>query len=119
MVAREVKYAIKELVMTELATMDEESLDDIMSTSLHNAQSAIRSVVYNVVEWFMLDLLYKDFIREMLEQHIEKLFDTYAAPEGLSRRLLASRSFVAHYVTFLGRKRIRKWMRRNKLSPFA
>lgn len=50
MIAREIKSAVRVLVTTELVTMAEESLNDILSTLFHNVQSGIRSIVYIVVE---------------------------------------------------------------------
>lgn len=47
-IAREDKSTVKKLVTTELVTMVEELLDDILKTPLHNSHSGIRSVVYIV-----------------------------------------------------------------------
>lgn len=82
-IAREVRSAVSDLVTTELATVLEESLENILRESFHNWQSGIRSVVYNVLEQVILDLLRKDVIGETLEAHIGKVFDTDEAAEGL------------------------------------
>lgn len=65
MIAREVKLAVKGLTSTELGTLVENSSETIMSTSSHSAQSSITSIVYNVFEQVMMDLLRKDVIGEM------------------------------------------------------
>lgn len=49
-------------------------LDDILRKSIRNAQSGIRSVIYNIVELVILDLLRKDIIEKMLHKHIAKFF---------------------------------------------
>lgn len=54
-IAGEVNPTLKELVMDEMSTMIEESLDKILRTSFHNEQSSIWWVVYNVVEQVMLN----------------------------------------------------------------
>lgn len=69
-----------------------------------NAQSGIRCFVYNGAEQAMLDLLHKEVIRESLDAHKEKLFDTNVAANRLSQRLLISKSFMAPIATFLRRK---------------
>lgn len=48
-IARETKSAVKELAMTRLSNMSEESLNDILKISLHNIQNRIQSIVSNVV----------------------------------------------------------------------
>lgn len=63
--------------------MVEESLEDILRTSFHNAQSGFRSVVYKVVEQVMLGLLHQDIIRETLDAFITKSFDTNATADWL------------------------------------
>lgn len=68
-ITRDVKSAIKELVMNELLKMAEEPLDDIQKKSLHDAQSGIQWVVHCVVEQVMLVLLRKELIEETLEAH--------------------------------------------------
>lgn len=90
-IAREVKSAAKELITTELANIVKESLEDILRTSFHNAQSSTQSVLYNVVEQDMLGLLPKDVISEAVDAHIVKFFDTYATAEGMSKRMVTSK----------------------------
>lgn len=81
-IARELEYPVKELVKTELATMVEELLIKILGMSFHKAVRSIRSVVYNVFEQVMLDLLWKDIAGETIDAHITKIFNTDAANEG-------------------------------------
>lgn len=50
----EVKSAVKELIANELMEIVEESLDDILRTSVQNTQGGIQSFLYNVVEQVML-----------------------------------------------------------------
>lgn len=77
-------------------------------------ESGIRSLVYNVDELVMLDLLRKDVIGETLKARIEKLFDTYAAIERQSK-LLIFRTFMAPIATCVRRKQIPPWKSRNKV----
>lgn len=62
--------------------MVEESLDDNLRTSFQNAQSGIRSLVYNVVEQVVLDMQRKDAIGETVYIQIAKFFDSDAAAGG-------------------------------------
>lgn len=62
MIAPEVKYAVKGMLANQLSKMVEESLDDVLRKTLHNAQSSISFVVYNVIAHVMLDLLCKKVI---------------------------------------------------------
>lgn len=64
--------ALVKLVMNELSTMFEASLEDILSTSIHNVWRGFQSAVLNVVEHFMLDQLRKDVIGEVLDPHIAR-----------------------------------------------
>lgn len=59
----ESKDNIKELVTNELSKIVELTLDDILHMSYHNSQSCISSVVFNVNENVMLDLLRTAVIR--------------------------------------------------------
>lgn len=74
-IALEVKHEVTELDRTELSTMIEEWLEEILWKSFHNVQSCIQSVIYNVVEQDMLNLLRKDVIKETIDAHIAKFFD--------------------------------------------
>lgn len=84
--------------------MIEKSRDDILRTSFYKAQSGIRTVVYKAAEQVMLDVLRKDVIGKKLDAHIAKFLDTNAAPKCLSKRLLASSSFMVLNATFARRK---------------
>lgn len=81
--------------------MVEESLDDLLQTSLHNARTNIRPIVYNVVNHIMLELLGKHVIGETLDAHVAKYFYTNAGADGVSKILLTSCSFIAPVATFL------------------
>lgn len=87
--------------MTELLSMAEDSIDDIHKTSFHNAQSSIQSVVDNVVQYIVLDLLREYVIREMSDGHVSNFIDIYAVATGFSKRLLAFSSFMAPIATFV------------------
>lgn len=104
LVATEVKSSVKDLIANELSTMIKESLDKKLRKSLHNAQNGILSVMHSVVEQVMLNLLRKDVIEDTLEAHIPKVFDTYAAADRLSKRLLTSIKFMAPIVTVRRKK---------------
>lgn len=81
MIAEKVRFAVKRYAPTDLSTMIEESLDGTQRTSLHNVQSGIQSVVYNVFEHVMVGLLSKYLIGETLNNPIAMFFDTNAAGE--------------------------------------
>lgn len=85
-IEREASSAVKTLVTNQLSPVIEESLDDILKTSFHNAQSSIRSIVYKVVEQVVLYLLRKDGFEGTLQAQSVKLVDTVAAAEGFSKR---------------------------------
>lgn len=70
----------------------------------NEAQTDIRSVFDSVVEQVMWDLKPKDVIGETLDAHIANFFDTNAAAEGLSKRLLASSPFMVPIATFMRRR---------------
>lgn len=95
--------------------MIKEWLNNILRTSFHNAQSSIRSVVYNVFEPAMLNLLGQDVIDETLDAQIAKFFDTDAATEGLSKRLLTWSSFMEPIGT-LDRRKTNKVMEEKKYN---
>lgn len=65
--------------------MVEKSLDGLLRTSLHNARNYTRSVVYNMFQEVMLDLVCQRLFREMLDDHIVKISDNIAVFEGMSK----------------------------------
>lgn len=67
---------------------------------VHNAKSVTPSVVYSVIQQVKQDMVRRDVIGERLDAHIAMLLDTHAAAEGVCKRLLASRSFMAPIATF-------------------
>lgn len=89
------------MARTELATMAEELVDDILRMPFNQEQSDIRSIVNNVAEQDFLDLLRNSVIGQMLDAHIAKFFDTDAAAEGLSKRMLAWNFFSDPIATFV------------------
>lgn len=117
MIAREARPAVVEIATNELSTMVDEFVKDILGTSLYKVQRGTQWVVYIVVEKVMLEVLRKDVIRERLDAHIAKFFDTNAPAKALSRRLLTFNSLMVPITTFLRVKKIQKWKRRTTLSP--
>lgn len=83
--AREVKSAINEFVLTKLVNMVKELLDDIPRASLHNTWSSIRLVYYAVVEQITRELLRKNVIEETVDAHIAKYFHTETAASGCQK----------------------------------
>lgn len=55
---------MKEFVANEMATMHQKVLDDVLRRTIHIVQSCVRSVVYNVIERVMLNLLRKGIIEK-------------------------------------------------------
>lgn len=92
-----------ELVANELLTIIEDLLDDILRKSIHNAQVGITSVMYDIDEQVVVELLHKDVDGDTLDAHIAKFFDIDAAADWLSKNLLTSRLFMASMATFLKR----------------
>lgn len=56
------------------STMIEESLDDVLRHSFHNAQIGIQSVLNNALEQVSLYLLRKHVFRKTLDAHVAKVF---------------------------------------------
>lgn len=84
--------------------MGEKALDDVIRKTILNPQSGVRSVVYNVVEKVVLDMLRELVIKETLGAHIAKYLEIAAAAGGLLKRLLTSSSLMAPTATLNRRK---------------
>lgn len=110
-IAREVKSALKDLVSTKLATIVEGLLDIILGKLSNSAQNGIRSVFYNVMEQFMLELLRKDVIEEMLDAHLGKFLDTEQPPSGFQRSCEPPAHVWPILRVLLGISEIMQWMR--------
>lgn len=91
MSTEEVKYAVRGLVTKKMLTMNRKSLDNKLPKSLHNAQSGIPSVVCNVINQLMMDLLHKGIIGDTSEAHIVKFLSTDGAAIMQTMRLLTSK----------------------------
>lgn len=83
-IASKVTSTLKEIITNELSTMVEETLQNTLRAFFLNVQSGIRSVVYNVVEQLVLDLLHQEVIAETLETHIAK-FSTQMPQRGFHK----------------------------------
>lgn len=101
-IANKAKTALKQLVSDELATLVEGSLDDILPTSFHSAQSGTRQVVYNVMEQIIPDEL-SEVVIGYLDAHIAKILDTYATADRVLKKLLTSSIFMAQIATSVQR----------------
>lgn len=99
--------------------MVDNSLEDIQRKSLPNAQSGIRSVVFNVVQDMIFGLLRKDLTAETLDAHIAKSLEPDTAIDGLSRRLLISIQFMTHIGTLMRRKRDSEIEEKKHRTAFA
>lgn len=119
LIAREVKYAVKEMITNELSVIVQNLLDDIQRTSFHNRQGGIPSVVDKVVLQVMLDLLRKYVFGETVDAHIKKLFDTDAAAEGMLKSFPSPSSFMAPIETFVGCKMDTTMEEREYSTAFA
>lgn len=84
--------------------MAKDSPEDILSNSFYNVQNGIWSVMYELVEHVMLELLCKDVIGEKFHAQIAKFFDTDVAVEVLSKWMLTFRLSIAPITTFVSRK---------------
>lgn len=104
LIAREVRSAVKELITNELTTIVEESLEDMLQALLHNAQSGIPSISYNVSEQVMVDLIRKQFIPDTMNAHVANYFNMDVAADKLSKGWLTSGSFRALIAALVRRK---------------
>lgn len=84
-----------------IAKMIEEVLIDVLHKTFHNPQTGVRSIVHNVLELEMLDLLRKYVIGKTLDAHIAKFSDKDEAAEGFSNMLFTSTSFMTPIATFV------------------
>lgn len=98
------KFAGMELVKHERATMVDEPLNGVLHKMIHNAESGLRSVLYNVVEQVMVDMLQRDVIGKTLDAHIAKFLCTDEVAEGVSTRLLTLPFLMAPMGTSVRRK---------------
>lgn len=73
-IAKEMKFAVMELVANEMEKMVERALDEVLRGIFHISQSGVGSVVYYVLELIMWSLFCKDNFAEMLNAHIAKVF---------------------------------------------
>lgn len=103
-IAREVKYALKQLIGNELRKILEESLNDILRMSFHNAQKGIFAVGYIVFEQVTVPLLPKEVIEDTLDAHIANSLDTDVATDKPSRSSLTFSPFMVPIVTSVGCK---------------
>lgn len=85
---------MRKLVPVGLATFDEEWRDDTLRTLYLNAQSGIRSVVYNVEAEVVRNLLSKDVIRETRNAYPENFLNNNTATDRLLDKLLASSTII-------------------------
>lgn len=76
LIAWELKYIVKGLVVDELTTLMGESLNDIKGASFHNNRSVIPSAVLNVFEHAMMDLQRKRVILKTFGAHVVRRFDS-------------------------------------------
>lgn len=97
---RDMKSVVEEFVVSEMAAMVEETLDDVLLKTFHNAQIGIWSVLCNVVEQVMLDVVCRDVIGKMFVDHIARFFDMDKAAQGSSNGLVTLASFMAQNCNF-------------------
>lgn len=57
-ITRVVEFTVNELAPNEKVTMVQGALDDVLRKIFHTVQSAVRSVIYNVAQQVMLNLLF-------------------------------------------------------------
>lgn len=81
---------MKQLIVEEISTMIEETIENIFFEEYHKAQRSLRIVVCNVFEQAMLDILRKDVIGNTLDVHSAKFFDIEITAKKLSEKLLTS-----------------------------
>lgn len=96
-----VKSAVEDRAANKWSPLIDELLDDILRKLIHNGQSRIPSVVYNVDEQMMLDVLVKNVMGDTWDAHIAKFFHTNAAVDKLSQRLLILNTVITPITTFL------------------
>lgn len=79
-------------------------LDGILRKLYRHAQSGIHSVVHNIVEQVVLDLLREEFTGDILDTQNAMYLNTNAAANSLLKKLLASTSFLAPVGKFVRQK---------------
>lgn len=99
-IAREVKFTVKDLTPTELDIMVE-SVENILRTLLHPMQRSIRSIIYFIVEQVMMGLFPRGVIGDTLDAQIAQYFMTDALTEGRPKKLLAFSSFMKPTATLV------------------
>lgn len=99
--SKDVKSVVIDLDEHKLLSIIEESLENIVHLSLHNAQSCIWSVVNKFIEQVMLNLLHKTVIRRTLYAHAEKFFNNCAPTDRLSEGLFTLDTFKVPIAIFV------------------
>lgn len=70
MIAQETRSAVKDSLAMELPARMKDSLGDILQTLLYEAQSDIWSVLYDIVQEFVMDLQLKTDTEGALKDQI-------------------------------------------------
>lgn len=87
----EAKAVVQKSVTNKFLNLAEGTLDDILCTSYHKAQSCTWSVIDNPVEQVMLNLLRKDVIAQTVSSHIARFFGAEAGSDCVSKKSSTSR----------------------------
>lgn len=95
--------------MTKLSTVIEEWLDDILRMTFHSGQSGIRSLVFNIAEQMMWDLLLQNEVWETLNAHISKVSLHPCSRWVVVQEIPSLQLGPGPYCDFFGLKQIQQW----------
>lgn len=101
MVAKQVVRTTEQLGFKGIQLLVAELVDDILECANQKARVKARSIVYNVVEQILLDLLSRELMEEILANYIVKYFDTTDTAYRVGQKLLSTNSFMAPIATFI------------------
>lgn len=95
---------MEQLVAKESTALVENSLHDILHWVYKEARTGVQSVVYNVVDEILFDLLREDVTDWTLHKHITKYFDTRDPNSKVGEKLLSTYVFMGPIPALIQRR---------------
>lgn len=106
---RQITNTMEQMVAKWISTLVVDSLGDILQCPYEKVGMGGRSVVYNVIEKMLFDLLRREVMNKFLDKPIANYFDTSEAVDKISGKLLFTNAFITPIAAIIQRK--------NKPSP--